>query len=82
MMRRCFIFTSTPSLKTRCRGYRFGLNERASEKTLESFLPGHLNRGLDYADYESDIVFFIRTKDGPERCTWVPHCGYMRHHGT
>jgi hypothetical protein len=28
VFRECYlnIFTSTPSLKTRCRGYRFGLN--------------------------------------------------------
>ncbi len=49
------IFTSTPSLKTRCRDYRFGIaSQNKRDGTSYDFLGV-----VDYADYESDICFFI-----------------------
>jgi hypothetical protein len=47
-----FLITSTPSLKSRYRGYRFGQIKR--DGTSYDFLGV-----VDHADYESDISFRI-----------------------
>ncbi len=74
------LFTSTLSLKQNVEVIDLVVTSALARKLQNLFYLAIWV--LDYADYESDIGYFIRTQGGPGRCTWVPHCGYMRYYGT